>query len=234
MGSFGYIALAVAGIAVSALIWTRAIRRDPRLALIYLVALAGALLGAKGVYFLAEGWMDLSQPDWVPRLLAGKTLLGGLLFGYIAVELAKRFLGYHQPTGDWFALTVPLSLMLGRLGCWFQGCCPGTILPPAWYTVTDSAGASRWPAVPVELGFNAVAWVVLLFLNWRRTFPGQGFHLYLMAYGAFRFAHEFLRDTPRLSGSFSGYHWTAVAVFGLGALGYRRRALESRPLVQDR
>ncbi len=224
MGSIGYIGLAAAGIAVSAVMWSRMARRDARLPLIYLFALAGALLGAKLIYFLAEGWMALGQPDVVHRLLAGKTILGGLLLGYGSVELAKHFLGYRQPTGDWFALMVPVSLMFGRLGCWWQGCCPGAVLPPAWYTLTDRTGVSRWPAVPVEFGFNAVAVVVLTFLWRQRKFPGQLFHLYLMGYGAFRFFHEFLRDTPRLVGGLSGYQWAALAVFGLGALRYRQRA----------
>lgn len=226
MGGVGYIALAVVGIAVSAVMWSRMARRDARLPLIYMFALAGALVGAKLIYFLAEGWMALGQPDVVPRLLAGKTILGGLLLGYGAVELAKHFLGYRQPTGDWFALMVPVSLMFGRLGCWWQGCCPGTVLPPAWYTMTDRTGVSRWPAVPMEFGFNVVALVVLTFLWRQRKFPGQLFHLYLMGYGAFRFLHEFLRDTPRLVGGLSGYQWAALAVFSLGALRYRQRACD--------
>lgn len=224
MGSIGYIGLAAAGIAVSAVMWSRMARRDARLPLIYLFALAGALVGAKLIYFLAEGWLELGHPDVVRRLLAGKTILGGLLLGYGSVELAKHFLKYRQPTGDWFALMVPVSLMFGRLGCWWQGCCPGSVLPPASYTMTDRTGVSRWPAVPMEFGFNAVALVVLTFLWRQRRFPGQLFHLYLMGYGAFRFFHEFLRDTPRLVVGLSGYHWAALAVFGLGALRYRQRA----------
>ena len=53
---------------------------------------------------------------------------------------------------------------------------------------------------------------------------GQLFHVYLMAYGAFRFAHEFMRDTPRWMGPWSGYHVLALAVAALGALSFARRA----------
>ena len=34
----------------------------------------------------------------------GKTILGALLGGYAGVEAAKKWTGYTQPTGDWFAL----------------------------------------------------------------------------------------------------------------------------------
>jgi phosphatidylglycerol---prolipoprotein diacylglyceryl transferase len=45
----------------------------------------------------------------------------------------------------------------------------------------------------------------------------------LIAYGAFRFFHEFLRATPRVAGPISGYQFAAVAVFILGVAGFVRR-----------
>lgn len=230
MGVNAYGWLMLAGIAVSALVWVRIGRRDPRLPLLYVAALTGALVGAKLVYFLAEGWQDLGRPDTVQRLLTGKTILGGLLFGYVAVEAAKRLLRYPQPTGDLFALAVPLGLSFGRVGCWLQGCCLGAACPPSWYTLNDRAGVSRWPAVPVELTFNLLAFIVLATLRSRRLFPGQLFHLYLMAYGTFRFLHEFVRDTPRLGSGWSGYQWAALAVAALGALRFRQRT-GAKPVI---
>jgi phosphatidylglycerol:prolipoprotein diacylglycerol transferase len=44
-----------------------------------------------------------------------------------------------------------------------------------------------------------------------------------MAYGVFRFGHEFLRDTPVILGPFSGYQIAALAIFILGAAGFIRR-----------
>jgi phosphatidylglycerol:prolipoprotein diacylglycerol transferase len=61
----------------------------------------------------------------------------------------------------------------------------------------------------------------------RDHFTSQHFHIYLMAYGVFRFAHEFLRATPRILGPISGYQLAALAVAVLGLLGFllRRRAV---------
>ena len=53
---------------------------------------------------------------------------------------------------------------------------------------------------------------------------GQHFHLYLIGYGAFRFAHEWMRATPKIAGVISGYQFAALACVALGVWGFRRRA----------
>src|SRR5262249_32791112 len=123
-------------------------------------------------------------------------------------------------------------LLVGRLGCWVHGCCRGKVCPPAWYTLRGADGLTRWPAVPVEFAFN------LLFLAFaavslvRRKRGGQLFHVYLISYGLFRFAHEFLRETPRILGPLSGYHLASLLVFGLGAVRYQqRRKLHPTPEI---
>lgn len=226
-----YGAWMLAGVAVTALMWARAHRRDARLPWIYLAALIGALVGAKIVYLLAEGWNDWGRPDRWLRLATGKSVLGSLLFGYVAVEGAKKALGYTAPTGDGFAVLAPVGIGLGRVGCWVHGCCAGRVLPPAWYTVTDASGVSRWPSVPLELGFNVAALLVVLVLRAARRAPGQLFHGYLVAYGVFRFLHEFERATPRILGSLSGYQFAAVAVAVLGAWRAWQRARSGSPRV---
>jgi phosphatidylglycerol:prolipoprotein diacylglycerol transferase len=204
------------GIAVSLTLWRRIARRDPRLLTIYLAALAGAFLGAKAVYFLAEGYLHLGAPDQWLQLATGKSILGGLLGGYAAVEAAKRLTHYPGVTGDWFALIVPVGISLGRAGCWISGCCRGIECRPAWFTVRDAAGHARWPAVPLEILFNLLALAAILWLRRARKLPGQHFHLYLIGYGAFRFLHEFLRDEPRVLGPLTGYQIAALAVLALG------------------
>ncbi|HKP57297.1 MAG TPA: prolipoprotein diacylglyceryl transferase family protein [Polyangiales bacterium] len=190
---------------------------------IFFGCVVGAALGAKLGFVFAEG-----LGGSVRALLQGKTVTGALLGAYAGVELAKSHVGYHTPTGDRFALLAPLSLSIGRVGCWAQGCCLGLPLPAAAWTLTDAHGIARWPAVPLELGFNLafLAWVAVILQRRgerRSRLWGQLFHVYLMAYGAFRFAHEFLRETPRWFGSISGYHVLSLLIFALGAVGFARR-----------
>ena len=214
----------LAGIALSIVLWSRVARRDERLLFIYVAALVGAFLGAKIVYLLAEGWLDWNEPDRWRRLATGKTILGALLGGYAAVELAKKLLGYRSATGDWFALSAPGGIILGRLGCLLHGCCPGQVCERHWYTVNDVEGVARWPAVALEIIFNLIAIGALFILRRRQILSGQHFHLYLIAYGLFRFVHEFMRATPRVLGPLSGYALAALLVAGWGMFAFARRA----------
>ncbi len=221
--------LLLAGVAVSLFFWIRLARRDERLLFIYVAALVGAFLGAKLVYLAAEGWLDWAQPDRWRRIFTGKTIIGGLLGGYAAVEAAKKFVGYKTATGDFFALVAPSGILLGRIGCLLHGCCLGVACERAWFTLDDRSGAARWPAVPLEIAFNLVALVSALVLRRRHVLPGQHFHLYLIGYGLFRFAHEFVRETPRVVGPFSGYALAALATAALGLIGFVLRARRPKP-----
>jgi len=219
----------LAGIVVSICLWAKLARRDDRLLMVYVAALIGAFVGAKVFYLLVDGWRVIGRPDVWMQLATGKTVLGALLGGYVGVEIAKRLVGYRGITGDWFALIAPVGIILGRIGCLLHGCCQGKVCEPTWFTVTDSAGVTRWPSVPMEILFNVLAVAVFFFLRQRRVLAGQHFHLYLIAYGAFRFFHEFLRNESLLVGPFTGYQLLAagVAIFGAVAFVLRRNMTAS-------
>jgi phosphatidylglycerol:prolipoprotein diacylglycerol transferase len=230
LNSTAYGWLMLAGIFVSIIFWSRLARRDERLVLIYVAALVSAFIGAKLVYLGAEGWLHWHDANRWVILATGKSITGALLGGYIGVEIAKRLLKYNGVTGDWFAIIVPVGIMFGRIGCMINGCCLGKICAANWFTVNDANGIPRWPASQVEFLFNALMLGVILLLRWGRIAPGQLFHIYLMAYGIFRFFHEFLRDTPQIIGPVSGYQIAALGIFVLGAAGYaRRRQLTIKP-----
>jgi phosphatidylglycerol---prolipoprotein diacylglyceryl transferase len=215
------------GILVSLCFWTRLAKRDSRLMFIYAAALVGAFTGAKLIYIFAEGWRDFQSNEMWLRLATGKSILGALLGGYAAVEMAKKAFGYKGVTGDWFATIVPLSIMVGRIGCMVHGCCLGRLCEASWLTSQGLDGLPRWPAAAVEFIFNAVMIGTLFLLRRAGLMKGQHFHIYLITYGVFRFFHEFARETPVLWGGISGYQLAAIAVTGLGLVGFlkRRQAL---------
>ena len=221
--------LMLAGIFVSIFLWSQMIKRDDRLVLVYVAALAGAFLGAKLVYLGAEGWLHWHDANRWVILATGKSVTGALLGGYFAVEIAKRALGYRGTTGDWFAVIVPVGIVLGRVGCILNGCCLGRACAPSWLTMNDANGVARWLAALVELLFNALMLGAVLILRRQKILPGQHFHIYLMAYGIFRFFHEFLRDTPQIVGPVSGYQIAALAIFALGAAGFAMRRQTTAP-----
>lgn len=213
----------LAGIFFSILFWARLARRDGRLLLIYVSALVSAFIGAKLVYLCAEGWLHWHDTNRWIVLATGKSITGALLGGYAGVEIAKRLLKYDGVTGDWFAIIVPAGVMIGRIGCMINGCCLGRVCDATWFTINDASGVPRWPSPQMEFVFNGVMLGVILLLHWRRLASGQLFHIYLMAYGIFRFFHEFLRDTPRIIGPISGYQIAALGIFILGGAGFVKR-----------
>jgi phosphatidylglycerol:prolipoprotein diacylglycerol transferase len=86
--------------------------------------------------------------------------------------------------------------------------------------LNDAQGIPRWPAVPLEFFFNALLLGAAFLLRSNPFFKGQLFHLYLVAYGIFRFSHEFLRDTPPILLGLSGYQYAAIAITLLGGIGF--------------
>lgn len=225
-GSPAYALLSVAAIVVSAIVWDRFFKRedkaprDGRLVLVFLAALVGAFLGAKLSFLAAEGWHH--RADWL-ALVSGRSVTGALIGGTLAVEFTKWRLGIATATGDAFAITVPLAVALGRIGCVAAGCCQGIECEASWWTVADSHGHARVPSAQLEMAFN------LAFLGWSLAaarfgwMPTQRFNLYLVCYGAFRFVHEYWRDDHRWFESFGGYHASALVLVALGAWMFMRR-----------
>jgi phosphatidylglycerol:prolipoprotein diacylglycerol transferase len=200
------------GIVWGAVYWHRESKKDCRVALIYAAGLAGAFAGAKLAFLFAEGWLHFHDPNRWMVWLSGKSVMGALPGGWLAVEIAKRSLGYGEITGDRFAMLLPVPLILGRIGCLNAGCCGGVL-----------CSFGRWPAVTVEIGFQFIAMTALWLMRRQHVQPGQHFYLYLIAYGLFRFVHEFLRATPKPFSGLSGYQVLGLATAIAAMAAYRKR-----------
>jgi len=228
-----YTWLMVLGMAVGvAYSWWRVKRGgDSRLVWLAFAALVGCAAGAKLSFVIAEGWHYRTN---MLGLLSGKSILGGLLGGYAAVEFVKRAMRDARPSGDHFAVVVPIGLTLGRVGCLTQGCCRGMVCEKAhWFTREVVVGVPRVAAAEIEVVFHAVACAAAVFTQmlmartesrWARTLRGNLFHVYLMAYGVLRLILESGRENSRWFGAVTGYHFMAAAVLLLGLVGFVMRA----------
>lgn len=212
-GSLAYALAMSAGILIGAIAWHRRHRGKPEMLVIYIGALVGAFAGAKLAYLFAEGWLDWPRPDRWLRLATGKSVLGGLLGGYAGVELAKKLVGHKSSTGDGFALIVPFGLALGRVGCFFHGCCVGR----SGYAGVFATREGRWPAPMVEGVFQLTMLVLLFELRRRGLLRDRLIFLYFAFYGLFRFLHEYMRDTPGMLLGISGYQIIALVLALIGA-----------------
>jgi phosphatidylglycerol:prolipoprotein diacylglycerol transferase len=221
--------------AIAALIIARRVQPDPQIEMIaprqrFFLAWAafiGAGIGAKLPFVIAAGhdhWLTLHA--W---LSDGKTILAGMAGGYLAVEIAKRFLGVRAKTGDAIAFPLAVCVAVGRWGCFFNGCCFGTETHMPW-AVDFGDGVHRHPTQVYESLFHLVMAIVLWHLLRHGILRCQRLKLYLIAYCLFRFATEFIRPEPRIVGGLTAYQWGAMAMAAMLAVQWwiDQRALEAR------
>jgi phosphatidylglycerol:prolipoprotein diacylglycerol transferase len=184
-----------------------------------LAALLGAFVGAKLPFLLEKDWSGLSP--WIHWLSDGKTVLGGIFGGYLAVELTKAWLGIRQGTGDAFAVPIAAGLSIGRLGCFFGGCCFGvpTQLPwgVAFPLAPDQGVLLRHPIQIYETLFHGLAMVMLVLMHQWQWFAGHRLKIYLLSYLVFRFFTELIRPEPLLAAGLTAYQIACIVLaLGLG------------------
>lgn len=193
---------------------------------IQVVTIVCALIGAKlGVLMGDARWPMAPFHDWALLAGTGRSIAGALLFGFIGAELAKPLMRYRLPPNDRFATVLPFSIAIGRIGCLLAGCCLGEPWDGPW-AVRAADGVLRHPAPVYEMAFNLAVGVLFVVMLRRRLLFGRLFALYLVLYGAFRFAIEFVRATPKdWPLALSGYQWLALAMVVAGGAVLVRRTL---------
>ena len=242
-------AFSLGGIAVGFGIYYAELRRrgwlDATIVWISLAALLGAALGAR----LITAWerpQVLSLFDVMPFTMAieqsGKSLIGAIAGGYLAIVLAKRGFGYRGSTGDCYALAIPVATAIGRIGCFLTELPLGkpTTLPwgisvspeaAAAFPVCPGCGGPMHPTMLYEIAFNVIAaWLVWRF---RRRVPAQGdaLKLYLLAAAVFRFLVEFLRTSPPQALGLTAPQWVLIPMVTLLVVHFGRQITRRAWLV---
>lgn len=181
------------------------------------ITLVCALIGAKLVFVVAElNWPWEPWPGWRLVLSSGRSIVGALIFGLLGAECAKPLVRYPLPPNDRFAAVLPFSLAIGRFGCFMNGCCRG--LPcEGPLAIRYDDGVARHPTALYEMAFQLLAGLGAVILVRGNRLQGRVFSVYLIAYGAFRFLVEFVRETPKTFGAWSAYQWLSLAMIVLGA-----------------
>lgn len=173
-------------------------------------AFCGAMIGAKLPFVVADWDGFLSGAAWFSD---GKTIICGLVGGYVGVEAAKWALGITEKTGDSFAVPVAAAVGVGRLACFVGGCCYGTPTDLPWGVVFPSVDFQpRHPTQLYEAAFHLTMAAILWQLQRRGMFRGQLIKIYILSYLAYRFATEFIRPEAQLWYGLTGYQWACLAL----------------------
>jgi prolipoprotein diacylglyceryltransferase len=181
----------------------------------------GAMVGSKFLALVEMSPVEiLHVSNWMD-FLGGKTIVGGLLGGWVGVEIAKKYFRISERTGDGFVAPLALGIAIGRVGCFLTG------LPDHTYGVATSLpwgidfgdGVRRHPTQLYEILF-VLAWGGVIWA--RSAWPyrkGDLFRLFMLGYFTFRLFVEFIKPVYRPDG-LSAIQWAclwgiALAVYGL-------------------
>lgn len=165
-----------------------------------------ALVGAKLLLLVTDFDAYTSNPRELLSLArSGGVFYGGLILAVVVAIFYIRRIGLPLwTTCDVFAPGIALGHVVGRLGCFFAGCCFGKETDLPWgITFTDPfANANvgtplNVPLHPTQLYEAGAEGLILIFLlateSRGRRFPGRTFWLYMLLYAISRFVIEMYR-----------------------------------------
>ena len=149
-------------------------------------AAAGGAIGSKLLYWLESPAATMAHAHDLAFLLGGKSIVGGLLGGLMAVEATKGTIGLRRSTGDLFALPLAVGIAIGRLGCFLTGLpdrTHGTPTQLPWgFDYGD--GFRRHPTQIYEIVFLAILGCVIA--RGRGWPDGDRFKALMVGYLGFR------------------------------------------------
>ena len=165
---------------------------------------------------------------------SGKSILGALAGGYLAIALTKRAFWYTRSTGDCYLLAIPVATAIGRIGCFFSELPLGTPTGLPWGISVDAAAAAAFarcpgcdvpmhPSMLYEIGFNLIAIAVILRYRDKVSVPGDAVKMYLVAAGVFRFLVEFVRGNEPQALGLTGPQWVLIPMVALLVLHFIRQ-----------
>ncbi len=192
-------------------------------------AVAGAALGSKVLFWLEDPRLTLQNLHNPAYWIGGKTIVGALIGGLVAVELMKRYIGLGTSTGDLYAIPLALGISIGRIGCFLTGLSDNTYGTPAAlpWAIDFGDGIRRHPTQLYEVVF-LLALIPLLYRVLKRIFasgrfsptndqrpttfllPGDAFKLFMVAYMTLRLLDDFIKPYPRLMLGLGGIQWACV------------------------
>lgn len=182
-------------------------------------ALFGGAVGAKLFEIVINFDFFIANIHNLSSLMSGRTITGGLIGGAIGAVLTKRYLGIKEKRGNLFAPAIAIGVAVGRLGCFFVGCCYGIPTGVSWWGIDFGDHILRHPTQIYESIFMLGMFVYLEKIKNRPDIkPGQLFKMLMIGYFTFRFVIEFIRVEPVV---FAGL--TIFQLISIGAIVYLAR-----------
>lgn len=177
-------------------------------------ATAGALIGSKLIGNL-ENPYTLFENFNIKKFWSNNTIVGGLAFGLLGVELAKKIVHHKESTGDLIVFPLIFAIIIGRIGCFLTG-----IYEETYGVPTDSIFGMylgdeylRHPVALYEIGFLIVLWLGLKYIQHKRNYPsGFLFQLFMLSYFTFRFSLDFIKPRVEIAGNLGTVQLVCICI----------------------
>lgn len=183
--------------------------------------------GSKILYCLTILPQILKDPMIIIRNFGdGWVVYGGIIGGILGAWLFCR--KYKLETWKYFDLALPsvaLAQAIGRIGCFFAGCCYG-VETKSNYGITfhsSDFAPNNISLVPTQLISSGLDFLLFAFLIWfhkRQKADGQVTAFYLILYSGGRFILEYFRgDSIRGNvGALSTSQFISIFMFAAGII----------------
>lgn len=167
--------------------------------------LIAAIVGSRIFYVATNPKIYVSAPLEIFKIWnGGLVFYGGFIAALVTALLYMRIKSMPVwKTTDIIAPSLALGQTLGRLGCFFAGCCFGKTCEYPWAVIfshPDTLAPSGIPIHPTQLysAFtNFIIFILLFFFRKKKKFDGQLFWTYVFLYGITRSIIEIFRGDFR-------------------------------------
>lgn len=177
-------------------------------------ALSGGILGGRLMYVLLNLDFFLHDPLEIFKLWHGGLVwYGGFIAGLLsAVLYLKRNKAPILKTLDLAAPFIALAQAIGRIGCFFNGCCYGKAV--SWGIYFPEYDDRLVPVQLISSFDLLVIFIILRFLEERPHRPGSVVVYYLLFSSLERFLVEFLRnDSARNFSGITIFQLISIVIF---------------------
>lgn len=188
----------------------------------------GAIIGAK-VLFLLISIDDIIRMklSLVAVIKGGFVFYGGVIGGFLGLLIYVRMYKLPiMPYLDIFATVLPLGHAVGRVGCFFGGCCygipydgPGCVVYEATAGMTP-LGVPLLPIQLIESGTLVVLFGLLMLVLYKKDSRGLPLWIYCISYSVIRFVLEYFRGDG-IRGKFfwfSTSQWISILIVIVSAV----------------